>query len=825
MTPVEDLAGFLRAIGFAGLHSVCTKVEGGDGLRVAGFVEGPDELLALVAQLPSELHVWFGVHRLASRPASGRGGTLDVVEVAVLVADLDWLDLAAHKEADLPTEEEARARLVRLGPDLQPTAVVRTGFGLQCYWALSRTVDRSEGEALQARLDARLLELGLGNERSDLASILRVPGTWNVKVSGDHRLAVVERLDAGRSFGPEYLEKHLPPARRGAGSSSGTRHHGDGTGQVDPKVRALADHLIEHHGAHGERTLRGGDLYLTRPGKLAGAGQESAHVYLGAEGDAVATVFSSTWQAIGPRPAAPPRSWALGSDGQLHHPSELDDVVFNVPPAGVDPATGEVRQEGEAEGTQDRRSVAALLVELAADRWSMAQAEDGAAVAVPHRGPRLARPLRGRQGVRQALSTEYHGQTGRVPAASALTDAVTVLEGQAMAAERRRFPLRVADDDGAHLLDLGWPGGETVVVTAEGWSVSSDPPVVWRRTELTGALPDPRGVPGDLGTLRELLNVSDLDWLLVRGWLVAALLGRGPVPVLWLTAEQGSAKTTATRLLASVLDASPAQVRKPPRDPEQWVTAALGSWVVALDNLSKVPEWLSDSICRAVTGDGDVRRALYSDGDLAVFAFRRAVMANTIDAGALRGDLVDRLLLVELERIEEEGYIEDKVVARQWEQAHPVALAGLLDLASAVLRVLPDVRLDRPTRMADFARILGAVDQVTGEKGVEVYVAQRERVAEDVVDGDLVARAVWAFVGSLPTRRWKGRAGELLPILNRRDDVDRPWGEWPTSPQALSGRLRRAAPALRAIGLAVDFERATGGNRERLIALEQEVVR
>jgi hypothetical protein len=44
-----------------------------------------------------------------------------------------------------------------------------------------------------------------------------------------------------------------------------------------------------------------------------------------------------------------------------------------------------------------------------------------------------------------------------------------------------------------------------------------------------------------------------------------------------------------------------------------------------LDNLSTVPDWLSDSICRAVTGDGDVRRKLYTDGEHAVFSFRRAV--------------------------------------------------------------------------------------------------------------------------------------------------------------------------------------------------------
>ena len=67
-------------------------------------------------------------------------------------------------------------------------------------------------------------------------------------------------------------------------------------------------------------------------------------------------------------------------------------------------------------------------------------------------------------------------------------------------------------------------------------------------------------------------------------------------------------------------------------------TAAAGSWVVALDNLSGIPAWLSDSLCRASTGDGNVKRALYSDAGLAVVKFRRCVVINGIDLGALRGD-------------------------------------------------------------------------------------------------------------------------------------------------------------------------------------------
>ena len=134
--------------------------------------------------------------------------------------------------------------------------------------------------------------------------------------------------------------------------------------------------------------------------------------------------------------------------------------------------------------------------------------------------------------------------------------------------------------------------------------------------------------------------------------------------VLSLFGEQGTAKSTATKRLVQAVDPSPVPLRKPPRDAEAWVTAAQGSWVVGLDNLSVVPDWLSDSLCRAATGEGDVRRALYTDGGLAVFAFRRCIVLNGIDVGALRGDLADRIVHVNLDRIDEETGEEDETSTR-----------------------------------------------------------------------------------------------------------------------------------------------------------------
>src|SRR5690606_20266934 len=114
---------------------------------------------------------------------------------------------------------------------------------------------------------------------------------------------------------------------------------------------------------------------------------------------------------------------------------------------------------------------------------------------------------------------------------------------------------------------------------------------------------------------------------------------------------------------------------------------------------STVPDWLSDSICRASTGDGDVRRKLYTDGELVTFAFRRCVILTGIDLGALNGDLAERLVPMVLDPIPEQQRRDEEEIWPAWEDAHPRMLGALLDLVAQVMAVLNTVKLSRRPRM------------------------------------------------------------------------------------------------------------------------------
>lgn len=444
-----------------------------------------------------------------------------------------------------------------------------------------------------------------------------------------------------------------------------------------------------------------------------------------------------------------------------------------------------------------KKSAATLLVEMAEAEYQLGVTADGEAFAVPRSGPKLVAMLRGsKQSLRARLARHYFSAYGRAPAQQALADALLVIEGMAQDCDETPMYQRVAEHDRDLWLDLGDGTGEAIRITSTGWTVEADPPVMFRRTALTGALPRPeRG--GNLSDLFEWLNVTDADRPLVLAWLVASFFPDIPHPVLALFAEAGRGKSTAMKLLVSLTDPSPAPIRKSPRDPESWVTAAAGSWVVAIDNLSDIREWLSDSICRAVTGDGDVRRRLYTDGDLSVFAFKRCVMLSGIDVGSIRGDLADRLLPLDITPITDADRREERDMWPAWEQRQPAVFGALLDLVASVASVIPSLRLDSKPRLADFARVLAAVDQIHGTDGLGRFISKQGDVARESLTDDPFVTAVADRVdGDV----FEGTSSELLAkVCPDADGWKAPKG-WPGTARQVTMILHRQAPAMRKAG-------------------------
>lgn len=447
----------------------------------------------------------------------------------------------------------------------------------------------------------------------------------------------------------------------------------------------------------------------------------------------------------------------------------------------------------------ERKSAATTLVEMALDRFTLGISSDGEPYAVPKSGPRVVRLLRGGgDSLRSKLAALYWAKHRRPAPAQALADTMATLAGIAGEAEPRRLHQRVARAGPDLWLDIGDATGRAVKITPAGWSVESSPPVLFRRTNLTLPLPIPtRG--SELRELWEWVNSPADDQPLMLAFFISILEPDIPHPILGLFSGEGSGKSSAAAAAALLLDPSPVPLRKDPRDSDSWVTAAAGSWVVAVDNVRSISDWFSDSLCRAVTGEGDVRRRLFTDGDLAVFSFRRVVILTAIDPGPLHGDLADRMLPVKLPVIPEQLRRGEKEAPELWAAAHPRILGALLDFAVQVFAALPATRPTNLPRMADYAHILAATDHVLGTDGYAHYMGTRSRLAADTLTGDPFILALTETLDS----SFEGSSAELLDRVTPAADGWRPPKSWPRNARAVTRVMRLHAEALRKAGWGV----------------------
>jgi hypothetical protein len=422
---------------------------------------------------------------------------------------------------------------------------------------------------------------------------------------------------------------------------------------------------------------------------------------------------------------------------------------------------------------------------------------------------------------RRWLRGQYYATHKSAPGGQGVQDALGILEAKAVNdGPAHPVYVRVAAHDGSVYLDLCNERWEVIEITATGWRVIVDPPVYFKRAKGMLALPTPVS-GGSLEELRPFINVSDEDWILVKAWLLGALSPQGPYPLLELHGEQGSAKSTAARLLRSIIDPSTVPLRSASKEEKDLIISSSAAWLQVLDNLSHIPVWLSDALSRLATGGGLAQRELYSDGEPFLLDVQRPCILTGIEDLASRSDLLDRAIPLTLAPIGEEERIAEKHLWSAFERTRPRILGALVEAMSCALKNAPSTTLARLPRMADFAlQVVAASDALgfTPEEFLDAYNGKRDELHASVIESNLVAQLIIRLVADAP---FTGTAQSLLVHLEiLAEDKEKKSKFFPTSARALSNALRRIAPNLRAVGYTVEFRRE-GKKGERCIHLER----
>ncbi len=660
---------------------------------------------------------------------------------------------------------------------LRPSMVVASGTGtnVHAYWFLNEAIDLDRLEEINRRL-AHVL----GGDRAvhDAARVLRVPGTLNHKHDPPTEVTLVDCN--GAVFVAEEVEAELPEIEAEPPLPPPTKRAGN-AGAETP-TEQLLERLEEVHEtgngwmarcpAHDDGTPSL-SVAETEDGRClvnCFAGCSPAKV-MGALELSLADLFSDDRDDHGNQPLA----------------AVLVDIVHG---AGV-------VLFHDAGGTPYARVPVGDHHEV----WTVSSRR-----------------------FRRWLRFELRRQLGRMAKAEAVNEAVEYLsaEGDFDGPELEVY-LRSAWSEGGFVFNLADADGHVVTVADQGWAVQSTTDVAFHRRNSVIALPVPQQ-GGSIDLLRRYVNVeSDQDFLLILAWLVMALRPSGPYPVLVLHGEQGSAKSTVSRVLKALVEPVKAPIRSVPTSLRDLAIMAESNAVIAIDNLSVLGTTMSDGICRLSTGGGFSTRALYTDDEERIFEQMRSVILNGIDAIATRQDLLDRAIVLRLPRMTGDTRLQESVFWERFERDRPMILGALLDAAGSALANW-DATEASAFRMADFARWASASMTALGstpEAFLDSYVDNRSGALKASLEGSLVSKLVQRLLNQEDLV--EGEPALIYEKLRGRvDEAERKGTSFPKSAQAMSRQLTLLTPALHEVGIEVTTtKRGSGGAKRRWITLRR----
>ncbi|HML93251.1 hypothetical protein [Methyloceanibacter sp.] len=400
-----------------------------------------------------------------------------------------------------------------------------------------------------------------------------------------------------------------------------------------------------------------------------------------------------------------------------------------------------------------------------------------------------------------------------------------------MEGDERTVYCRVAHPSPDVLIyDLGRPDWSYVLAIPGHWEVRFDRcPVEFERSDGMR----PQDIPERGGLINQAYqywNTDEAGYMHLAGWLLGAFRGEAPIPILKISGSHGTAKSSLTRTLCSLIDPREPEMVSLTRDVRDLVASVANRYAVGINNTSRLSQDASDTLCRLASGEGVVSRQLHTNLGEVVTGRQNALVVNGIafDAAA---DATSRMIEIELQRIPDEARVTEADFWKRFAADKPEILGALFDAVVIGLQRQDEVHIPAPPRLADHVTWVEACAPALGwEEGqyLALYAKAREQSAKDALEADAVAVAIRNLILGDPDAdndawrsgcdTWNGSATRLLEELSQRvrGGGDAKLREaflksraWPANAAALGKRIMRCIPLL--YDAAINIEKAHSG--------------
>lgn len=423
------------------------------------------------------------------------------------------------------------------------------------------------------------------------------------------------------------------------------------------------------------------------------------------------------------------------------------------------------------------------------------------------------------------LSYSYFKRTGSIASANSLKDAIRTLAGRAsFEGMKCRADLRVAEHDADIFIDLRNDRRQQIKINKDGYEVieSGASPAVF--VSYAHALPIAPPTPGSSLSflkLKELLGLDRESFVLLLAFLIGCFRPEIATPLLMISGEQGSGKSFLTKVISMLVDPSINGLKSPPEDVRDLFVASVNNYLLPFDNMAATstasPKAWGNAICVQVTGGTYTKRENYSDDrEKCLRAKHKKIVFNGINEASLQPDVLDRAILISPPVISEAKRRTDESLLADFEAMRSEIMGALCTAISGALRRLPETRLEKLPRMADFAVWVEAAAPDLGFEPGEFaacYLSNRRHGDELVLESSPLGQWILndlplPFEDSpsalLDQMKWKllGRSGIL-----------------PQTARGLSTKLKSMAQQLRRLGVNISWPQRT--REKRLIRIER----
>jgi hypothetical protein len=266
-------------------------------------------------------------------------------------------------------------------------------------------------------------------------------------------------------------------------------------------------------------------------------------------------------------------------------------------------------------------------------------------------------------------------------------------------------------------------------------------------------------------------------------------------------------------LLKSLVDPSKLETLPPIRDLKEFTQVVSHHWASLFDNLSILSNDLSDQICRACTGGGFNKRKLYTDDDDVIYNIQHLIGLNGINNVAMNSDLLDRSILIGLDRIPDERRKTEAEIKNEFNRIKPGLLFYIFGIIANAIYLKqnnpkPNIKLNR---MADFTLwgyYIAEALEIGGDKFLEAYSSNINRQNAEALACSSIAEVLERMLEISPDGIISGLPREVLRQMNFvADDLGidvRADKIWPKSSSWLTRRIKAILPNLEKKGIQVE---------------------